>query len=330
MENVNDMAHEVAERTQAAGSSFADMVRRHPLPTTLIAAGIALLAAGGGVGVRQRHQDDEDSYSGYGGRYGYGEGDYGGYVRPGFSSDASAATGYEPQPQADPQGYSQGYGQGYAQDYDRQDFNRRFEANYGSERGFESYGAYDSGYDTGYKPAANAPSGSAGYGSYDADTAHDPSGTSLGERAGEVGAQAGRQVKDAGRGVVGFIEDQPLVAGFVTAILGVLIGLAFPGSRRENELMGGARDHLAAQAREAAERARQVAQKTFEEARETARQEFSDLGAEAKEDGQDLAEKGKAAAKRVADAAAGTAKETAKESTKETTKNEAKSKPQSN
>ncbi len=246
----------------------------------MIGAGGALLAVGGGVGASRARDDDE--YVGYGGRYGYGEGDYGGYVRPGYSGESSVSTGHLGET-------SRGSG---------------------ASRSFESYGAYDSGYDTGsYTPTA-------GYGSRSGND------QSFGDRASEVGERAKYGAQDAGRGVAGFLEEQPLIAGLITVVLGALIGLALPGTRQEDQLMGEARDNLAEQAKGVAERAREVAQKTFDEAKETAKQEFSKVQEDVKVEGKNLLEKGKEAAKNVVQEAKEAGKNVA-QATKETAKNEA-------
>ena len=288
MDTVHEVTDSVTQKAQEAGGSFFDMVRRHPLPTALIGAGVVLLAAGGGVGIRRAGEDDEDEgYTGYGTRYGYGEGDYTGYVRPGFGDEASAATGYtEPDHQVRSR-----YGQGY-----------------GDPQGFQSYGTDQGTYEGGASAGAYRASGledadSGAYGNWSQD---EDSG--LRDRAGSAARQAKAKSKDAGRGLAGFIESQPLIAGLITAILGALIGLSLPGTRREDELMGDARNHLAEQAKETAERARQVAQKTFDEAKETAKDEFSKVAGDAKAEGQNLVQEGKDAAKKVADDAKETAK----------------------
>lgn len=280
MDTVNEMTETALERTKEAGSSFIDMIRRHPLPTALIGAGVALLAAGGGIGA-SRARDDDDTYVGYGNRYGYGEGDYSGYVRPGYGSEPSASTGHLGEP------YKSGY-QGS-----------------GASRSFESYGAYDSGYDTGsYNPEGGGTGAgySAGYNasSYDSSWSQGE-GRSFGSRASAVGEQAKGRSQDAGRGITDFIEEQPLVAGLLTVVLGALIGLGLPGTRQEDKLMGGARDHLAEQARGVAERAREAAQKTFDEAKESAKQEFSRVQEDVKAEGKNLFAEGKDALKKVAE-----------------------------
>lgn len=252
MESVNEMTENVLEKTKEAGSSFTDMIRRHPLPTALIGVGVALLAVGGGVGMR-RAQDDDD------GLYGsYGEGSVGGgYSSPGAQS-------------------------------------------YGAARGFESYGAYDSGYDTGAYTGGTRSTGSA-YGSSYGGASSGGDAQGLGDRAGEAGQGAKRRAKAAGRGLAGFIEEQPLIAGLVTVMLGAIIGLSLPGTRREDELLGSTRDHLAEQAREVAERAKEVAQKTFDEAKETAKQEFSKVQEDVKDATKNVAENAKKTAKNETD-----------------------------
>ena len=275
MDTVHEVTDNVTQRAQEAGTSFFDMVRRHPLPTALLSAGVLLLVAGGGVGVRRANEDD-DGYTGYGTRYGYGEGDYTGYVRPGYG-DASAATGYS-QSDYQTRGLS---GQGY------------------TGQNYEGYGAYDN--------AGTSGSGSTGSGTGSSSWLQDE-GNDLRNRASSAASQTRAKTRDAERGLAGFIESQPLVAGLITAILGALIGLSLPGTRQEDKLMGDARDHLADQAKDAAERARHVAQKTFDDAKETAKQEFSSVADDAKADGKNIVEEGKDAAKKVV----ADAKETAK------------------
>ena len=275
MDTVHEVTDNVTQRAQEAGTSFFDMVRRHPLPTALLSAGVLLLVAGGGVGVRRANEDD-DGYTGYGTRYGYGEGDYTGYVRPGYG-DASAATGYS-QSDYQTRGLS---GQGY------------------TGQSYEGYGAYDN--------AGTSGSGSSGSGTGSSSWLQDE-GNDLRDRASSAASQTRSKTRDAERGLAGFIESQPLVAGLITAILGALIGLSLPGTRQEDKLMGDARDHLADQAKDAAERARHVAQKTFDDAKETAKQEFSSVADDVKAEGKNIVEEGKDAAKKVADDAKETAK----------------------
>ena len=280
MESVNDMTENVLEKTKEAGGSFTDMIRRHPLPTALIGAGVALLAVGGGVGVKRAKDDDYPEYSS---RYGYGTAGGSGYVTPGAQpSTGSSSPG----------------------------------TRYGATRNLD-YGAYDSGYDTGsYKPAS---SGAAyGGGSYSGSD----DGQSLGDRAGAVGAQTQRQAKAASRGLAEFVEEQPMIAGLVTVVLGAVIGLSLPSTRQEDELLGEARDQFAEQAKSVAERARDVAQKTFDEAKTTAQQEFGKVQEDVKEAAKNITETAKQEAGKVQSDARDAAKNVS-ENAKQTAKDEA-------
>ena len=291
VDSVQGVTERVTEQTRAAGQGFFDMVSRHPLPTALIGAGIVLLAAGGGVGLRRSGDDDENV--GYGGRYRYGEGeysggeysgDYSGYVRP-ASGTPSAASGYT-EPDYGARSRSAG------------------SASYGGYNAYDSAGGYDAAYDA-ETPTYPAGSGyTAGYGGSDAYR----SGSSYSGAERGLRDRAAGRAKGAGRGLTDLIESQPLIAGLVTAALGALVGVMLPGTRREDELMGSARDNLASQAREAAERAREVAQKTFDEAKETAKQEFGKIGEEVRAGGERIIQEGQEAAKKVADSAKETAK----------------------
>ncbi len=272
MDTVHEVTDNVTQRAQEAGTSFFDMVRRHPLPTALLSAGVLLLVAGGGVGIRRAGDDDDEGYTGYGTRYGYGEGDYTGYVRPGYGDTQSS----------------------YQSDYQTRGL---------SGQGYD-YGAYDNAGTSG----SGSSTGGSSTGSSSAGSWLQDEGNDLRDRASSAASQTKAKTREAERGLAGFIESQPLVAGLITAILGALIGLSLPGTRQEDKLMGDARDHLADQAKDAAERARHVAQKTFDDAKETAKQEFSQVADDVKTEGKNIVEEGKDAAKKVADDAKETAK----------------------
>lgn len=282
MESVNDMTENVLEKTKEAGASFTDMIRRHPLPTALIGAGVALLAVGGGVGVKRARDDDPD----YSSRYGYGAAGGSGYVTPGAQPSTGIVGGST----------------------------RRYEG-YGATRNLD-YGAYDSGYDTGY----TAPTSSGAHGSYGRPD-DQGSGQSLGDRAGAAQTQAKRQAKAASRGLAEFVEEQPLIAGLVTVVLGAVIGLSLPGTRQEDELLGDARDQFAEQARSVAERAKEVAQKTFAEAKTTAQQEFGKVQEDVKEAAKNVSESAKQEFGKVRKDAEDAAKNVS-ESAKQTAKDE--------
>ena len=295
MDSVNEMTENVLESTKEAGASFTDMIRRHPLPTALIGAGVALLAVGGGVGVKRAQEDDYPEYSS---RYGYGAAGSSGYVTPGAQPPASG-TGVDSATQYGTTGYS---AQGY-----------------GATRNLD-YGAYDSGYDTGSYSGSNDQGG--------AQSSGQNSGQNLGDRAGAAGTQAKRQAKAASRGLAEFVEEQPLIAGLITVVLGAVIGLSLPGTRQEDELLGDARDQFAEQARSVAERAKEVAQKTFNEAKTTAQQEFGKVQEDVREAAKNVSESAKQEFSKVQKDAEDAAKNVS-DNVKQTAKDETDKKSQS-
>lgn len=92
----------------------------------------------------------------------------------------------------------------------------------------------------------------------------------VGERASDMARRSQRQARQMGREVSRgarraersleqFVNDNPMVAGLITAGIGAIVGAAFPSTRKEDELMGHTRDEVIHQARDMAkERAEQV------------------------------------------------------------------------
>ncbi len=111
-------------------------------------------------------------------------------------------------------------------------------------------------------------------------------------REAEQGAQqakreAQQRAKQAKRGFSKMMDEQPLVVGLVAALVGILVGLAFPSTRRENEMMGEVSDG-------AIQRAKEVAQRTLETAKETVKEEARSQGLtpeSLKQEAQDVAQK---------------------------------------
>ena len=150
------------------------------------------------------------------------------------------------------------------------------------------------------------------------------------ERAGEKGAEWKGQASDAySQGAEKFKEtahDYPLAVGAGFLALGVLAGMLLPSTRKENELVGPARDRLVRRTREAADeaiyRGKHVAESVVEAARAEAQEQG--LTTEAlKEKGAHVVDSVKSAAreegltpealKRKARAVAAEAKDTARE-----------------
>jgi hypothetical protein len=70
--------------------------------------------------------------------------------------------------------------------------------------------------------------------------------------AGEWAHEQGKRLRG---GFAGLLEERPLLVGAASLALGVLAGLALPSTRREDELLGDARDELLESAREAGKEA---------------------------------------------------------------------------
>ncbi len=113
--------------------------------------------------------------------------------------------------------------------------------------------------------------------------------------------EAQQRAKQAKRGFSKLLDEQPLVVGLAAALIGILVGLAFPSTRRENEMMGEVSDSTI-------ERAKEVAQKTFETAKETVKEEAQNQGLTP----DTLRQKAQDVAQKTADEAQKTAKEESK------------------
>jgi ElaB/YqjD/DUF883 family membrane-anchored ribosome-binding protein len=104
----------------------------------------------------------------------------------------------------------------------------------------------------------------------------------LGDQAGEMADQAQYYVERAQGQVERMVQDNPLALGAVAAALGAAIGMAIPGTYRERELMGEARDAVMERAQgvvqEATEKVQHVAQEAGSAAKDAAKQEAKDQG----------------------------------------------------
>jgi hypothetical protein len=91
-------------------------------------------------------------------------------------------------------------------------------------------------------------------------------------RRARRGAAAARR-----RGLAGAIEERPLAVGVAALAIGMLAGVALPATRREDRLLGDARDDLLDSAREAGrdalEMGREVARSTVERVKESVREQ---------------------------------------------------------
>ena len=85
--------------------------------------------------------------------------------------------------------------------------------------------------------------------------------------------EAERQAYQTKRGLVRLVGDHPLITGSLITLVGVIAGLAVPGTRQEDELMGDASNQFKARAERATHEARDVAAKSYQSAKDTAKDE---------------------------------------------------------
>jgi len=95
-----------------------------------------------------------------------------------------------------------------------------------------------------------------------------------GERIGELSGQARRQTQRIKTNLEHAAEENPLAIGIGATIVGLAIGLLLPGTQREDEIMGSARDQLVDRAEETVERAKDAAVEAGREVKETVKSEF--------------------------------------------------------
>lgn len=133
-----------------------------------------------------------------------------------------------------------------------------------------------------------------------------------GERIGELSGEARRQTQRIKTNLEHAAEENPLAIGIGAAIVGLALGLLLPGTQREDELMGSARDQLVDRAGETVERAKDAAVEAGREVRETVKAEIEEHKPEIKDvvqqAGQNVKEQVKEGARRVKNEAKDAAK----------------------
>jgi len=95
-----------------------------------------------------------------------------------------------------------------------------------------------------------------------------------GERIGELGGQARWQTQRIKTNIEHAAEENPLALAIGAAVVGLALGLLLPGTQREDEIMGSARDQLVDRAEETVERAKDAAVEAGREVKETVKSEF--------------------------------------------------------
>lgn len=107
------------------------------------------------------------------------------------------------------------------------------------------------------------------------------------ERVGDIGSEARRQTRRVKTNLEHAAEESPLLVAIGATVLGLALGLLLPGTERENELMGPARDQLMDRAERTAERVKDAAAEAGREVKEAVRTEINEHAPEVKQAVQD-------------------------------------------
>ena len=108
-----------------------------------------------------------------------------------------------------------------------------------------------------------------------------------GERVGELRGRARFQTRRVKTNLEHAAEENPLMVAIGATIVGLALGLLLPGTERENELMGPARDQLVDRAERTAERVKDAATEAGREVKDAVQTEMSERGPEVKQVVQD-------------------------------------------
>jgi ElaB/YqjD/DUF883 family membrane-anchored ribosome-binding protein len=134
-----------------------------------------------------------------------------------------------------------------------------------------------------------------------------------GERIGDLGNEARRQTRRIKTNLEHAAEENPLALAIGAAVVGLALGMLLPGTRRENEMMGSARDQLIDKAERTAERVKDAAVEAGRELKETVRTEIEEHKPEVKQVVQEASQTVKEQVKESATRVKNQAKEAAKE-----------------
>ncbi len=135
-----------------------------------------------------------------------------------------------------------------------------------------------------------------------------------GERIGDLGGQARWQTRRLKTNLEHAAEENPLALSIGAAVVGLALGLLLPGTRREDEIMGPARDQLVDRAGETVERAKDAALEAGREVKDTVKSEFEQRKPELQEVVQQASETVKEQVKESARRVKSEAKDAAKKS----------------
>jgi ElaB/YqjD/DUF883 family membrane-anchored ribosome-binding protein len=96
----------------------------------------------------------------------------------------------------------------------------------------------------------------------------------VGERIGEIGGQARWQTQRVKTNLEHAAEENPLALAIGATVVGLALGLLLPGTQREDEMMGSARDQLVDRAEETIERTKDAAVEAGQQVKETVKSEI--------------------------------------------------------
>jgi ElaB/YqjD/DUF883 family membrane-anchored ribosome-binding protein len=103
-----------------------------------------------------------------------------------------------------------------------------------------------------------------------------------GERIGDLGGQARMRTRRIKTNLEHQAEENPLAVAIGATVVGLALGLLLPGTERENELMGPARDQLVDRAEKTVEQAKEAAVEAGREVKETVKAEIEERKPEVK------------------------------------------------
>jgi len=142
-----------------------------------------------------------------------------------------------------------------------------------------------------------------------------------GERISELSGEARRQTRKLKTNLEHTAEENPLALAIGAAVVGLALGMLLPGTQREDEIMGSARDQLVDRAERTAERVKDAAVDAGRELKDTVQQQIEEHKPEMKQVVQDAGQSVKEQVKQSAKRVKNEAKDAATESTQESGKN---------
>lgn len=242
---VEDMAQSVADRVDDARHSMMDAIKENPIPVAMIGVGLGWLiynASQQGSGRSSRQ----------------------------WSSGSRASRGRESWARAG--GYGSGYGRGYVGGYG---------GGYAGGRaplGYEGAVSEEEGESTmgRVRDKASELAGDVKDTASELADRAQTAASDVADRAQEMASDLAQETRYQARRVEDQFYETPLAVGAAVLALGAAVGLAIPETRKEDELMGGARDEFVGRvkevARETGQKVENVAERVADQAKATAKQ----------------------------------------------------------